>query len=76
MIDLDDDDYSLDLNASHQWDIASAALLVGYRDNGIRTSEFNTATPGQTTDDSQETWSLRSIVQLCALAAPLTAVHR
>lgn len=55
---LDDDDYYLDLNASHQWDTASASVRVGYRDNGIRTSEFNTATPGQTTDDSQETWSL------------------
>jgi hypothetical protein len=54
---LDDDDYSLDLNASHQWDTASASVRAGYRDNGIRTSEFNTAIPGQTTDDSQETWS-------------------
>jgi hypothetical protein len=56
---LDDDDYSLDINASRQWDKASGSLLAGYRDNGIRTSEFNTATPGQTTSDSQETWTLR-----------------
>jgi hypothetical protein len=54
---LDDDDYSLSLNTSHQWDIASASLLLAYRDNGIRTNEFNTATPGQTVDDSQQTWS-------------------
>lgn len=54
---LDDDDYSIDLNTSHQWDIASANLRLSYRDNGIRTNEFNTAIPGQTTDDSQETWS-------------------
>ncbi len=54
---LDDDDYSIDLNASHQWDISSASLRLGYRDNGIRTNEFNTATPGQTVDDSQKTWS-------------------
>lgn len=54
---LDDDDYSIDLAASHQWDIASANLRLGYRDNGIRTTEYNTATPGQTVDDSQQTWS-------------------
>lgn len=54
---LDDDDYSLDLDASRQWDTASGSLRVGYRDNGIRTSEYNTAIPGQTTDDSQETWT-------------------
>ena len=55
--DLDDDDYSLSLNTSHRWDIGSASLLLAYRDNGIRTNEFNTATPGQTVDDSQQTWS-------------------
>jgi hypothetical protein len=55
---LDDDDYSLSLNTSHQWNIASASLLLAYRDNGIRTNEFNTATPGQTVEDSQQTWSL------------------
>lgn len=55
---LDDDDYSIDLNADHQWDISSASLRLSYRDNGIRTNEFNTATPGQTTDDSQQTWSI------------------
>lgn len=54
---LDDDDYSLDLNASRQWDTATASLRAGYRDNGIRTNEFNTATPGQTSNDSQETWT-------------------
>lgn len=54
---LDDDDLSLDLNASRQWDTASVSLRAGYRDNGIRTSEYNTATPGQTSNDSQETWS-------------------
>ena len=54
---LDDDDYSLDLNASHQWDTASASLRAGYRNNGIRTSEFNTVTPDQYTNDTQETWS-------------------
>lgn len=53
---LDDDDWSIDLNTSHQWNIAKANLLLGYRDNGIRTSEFNTANPGQTTNDSQQTW--------------------
>jgi hypothetical protein len=53
---LDDDDYSLDLNASRQWDTASGSLRAGYKDDGIRTSEFNTA-PGETTDDSQETWT-------------------
>lgn len=54
---LDDDDYSLDLNVSRQWDTASGSLRAGYRNNGIRTSEFNTATPGQTSNDTQETWS-------------------
>ncbi|MDQ1303597.1 MAG: hypothetical protein QG595_1580, partial [Pseudomonadota bacterium] len=54
---LDDDDYSLDLDASRQWDTASGSLRAGYRDNGIRTSEFNTAIPGQTSNDSQETWT-------------------
>lgn len=54
---LDDDDYSIDLNASHQWDTASGSLRAGYRNNGIRTSEFNTATPDQYTNDTQETWS-------------------
>jgi hypothetical protein len=56
--DLDDDDWSIDLNTSHQWSVASASLLLAYRDNGIRTNEFNTATPGQTTNDSQQTWTL------------------
>jgi hypothetical protein len=54
---LDDDDYSLDLNASRRWDTATASLRAGYRDNGIRTNEFNTAIPGQTSNDSQETWT-------------------
>lgn len=54
---LDDDDYSINLNATHSWDIASTGLEIAYRDNGIRTSEFNTANPGQTTDDSQKTLS-------------------
>ena len=54
---LDDDDYSIDLNASHQWDTASGSLQAGYRNNGIRTSEFNTVTPDQYTNDTQETWS-------------------
>jgi hypothetical protein len=54
---LDDDDYSLDLDASRQWDTASGSLRLGYRDNGIRTNEFNTAIPGQTSNDSQETWT-------------------
>ena len=54
---LDDDDYSIDLTASHQWDTASASLRGGYRNNGIRTSEYNTATPDQYTNDTQETWS-------------------
>ena len=54
---LDDDDWSLDLNASREWDTSTAGLRAGYRDNGIRTSEYNTATPGQTSNDSQETWT-------------------
>lgn len=54
---LDDDDYSLDLNGSRQWDHASGSLRAGYKSNGIRTNEFDTATPGQTTADTQETWS-------------------
>lgn len=54
---LNDDDYSLDLNASRQWDTASGSLRAGYRQDGIRTSEFNTAS-GETTDDSQDTWTL------------------
>ena len=54
---LDDDDYWINLDATHYWDTANANLGVVYRDNGIRTSEFNTANPGQTRDDSQSTWS-------------------
>ncbi|MCP5138954.1 MAG: hypothetical protein H6979_03745 [Chromatiales bacterium] len=54
---LDDDDYWINLDATHYWDTANANLGVMYRDNGIRTSEFNTANPGQTRDDSQSTWS-------------------
>ncbi len=79
---LDDDDYSIDLNAFHQWDIASASLQLAYRDNGIRTTEYNTATPGQTVDDSQKTWSfdpslsytlsLRSSLRLTADVTDIT----
>lgn len=73
--DLNDDDLYLDLNAEHVGQLGSIGLVARYQETGIRTSEFESATPtnpddpgpitggsGRFSDDTQQTWTLRPSV--------------
>lgn len=70
--DLNDDDLYLDLIGEHNGALGSIALSGRYQETGVRTSEFESATPtnpddpgpvtggsGRFSDDTQQTWNLR-----------------
>ncbi|MBL8201892.1 MAG: hypothetical protein JNK40_13070 [Chromatiales bacterium] len=70
--DLNDDDLYVDLLGEHVGALGSIALSGRYQETGIRTSEFESATPsnpddpgpvtggsGRFSEDTQKTWNLR-----------------
>lgn len=80
--DLNDDDWYVDFLAAHEGALGSAQLDASYQETGVRTSEFESATPdnpddpppvssgsGRFSDDTQQTWSIRPSLnyQLSAL---------
>jgi len=73
--DLNDDDLYVDLIGEHTGTLGSIALTARYLETGIRTSEFESATPdnpddpgpvtggsGRFSDDTQKTWNVRPSV--------------